>query len=608
MRQPLALGALVILACGTAHGALGTPRAADDRPRLDGRLVLDVPIARASADARHVWEEAERLRADRGPVAPDGLSLEEYTAWMRDTWGAWLGDRVRAMQDLRARFVRLADGPPNERVLAAVVAGYLYEDLARIIEGLPLPEEVSANREMAASFASELRRQAAPAYRRARESWELCADAVVDAPDELRGWRSTCESRLAELPEVPEEAPEGDAAAVIPEECERERFQTREPSVVATGAHPYALFVASNGALSEPERDRLADAMQTSLRRRMGKARILSPREVRAARELAATSSIAPGRVCARAPSAVDVLRRREPTLERIRAFANCYSDFETPTCTLLVELGEGPDADRIWANMNRVSFDARAWTALVGRLGESDSLVVEGRGAGRPFPSGGPRVAGIELQGAWDFDDGGEARPESVLAAIDFAACRDRGGTSAAPVRLLLEVSDDGAVTRASAETGPASAARTTCVVDAARAAHFAPATGPRRAELTVEFLPSDLVRLDYRARVPDDTPPELHADEALEDWTLRDAIARCYAPLPDSSARMSSYRATLAIAPDGTVTDAPVVPAHAPRDDAGAVASCIAAALANARFGCTPGDAESQLEVTLCVGTQPR
>ncbi len=194
---------LLLAACGAAepdaHEGDDIP---DDWPRLDGALVLDVPLTTSSEEARDVWQVSERLLEERGPVPPEDLGLDQYMDWMRAVFAPWLEGRVAVMRDMREKFQALADAGGRERLFGAVVAAYLYTDFARLIEELPVPVEVEDDRAMREAFRAQLRSQAAPAWRRAREAWSACVDWAPEAPEALRAWGDTCAVRLAELPEI----------------------------------------------------------------------------------------------------------------------------------------------------------------------------------------------------------------------------------------------------------------------------------------------------------------------------------------------------------------------------------------------------------------------
>jgi hypothetical protein len=600
--------AILLAGCGASTASNDRAAAADGRPRLDGVVVLDVSIDAASPDAQEIWRTSERLLEDRGPLPPPDLGLEDYMDWMRGIWAPWLEGRVAIMRDLRERFAALAEVGSSERIFSSVVAGYLYEDFARLIEGLPVPVEVEGDREMSAAFASQLRAQAGPAWARAREAWSRCIDWAPEASEELRDWGDACTRRLAALPDLEEEA--GPRPIAWPTECQPENVATvpdgPRPDAIAsgpTGRRPVALLFADRGPLTPAERDRVTDAVFARLRRTHRTLRLVPLREVRRARAAAAAGTTQSGTHCQRPPSTLSLLRARHDDLVAGWISADCQERDGERVCTLGVHLGEKDDGTALafGARLDDVSFAVDDWIAAVALLSEeaATASVFDLVGAGR--------VAGaVQIRAVTPYGDWAEIDPRAQLsrAAEGLSRCQDEGDVPKSDAPIILDIAPDGAVTDIVIGGGPHGDARHDCITAVLEDLELSAASGERRLTFTLAFYPSAPVALPYRAIERALHPLGLAVADALGDRFLRDAVARCYAGVPTAQEAVASYQATLTVGPDGAVGDVNVVGATIPDGATDAVLQCIRDALSGARFACPPDGRPATVEATLCVG----
>lgn len=615
MRAPTTLVAALLLfaaACGGPQAAQPEPTATDDRPHLDGALVWDLSLAEGSDDVRFVWGTAERLLAERGPESPVDLSLDDYAEWMHANWSPWLEARVVALQELRPLLAALGEAGERERVFASVVAGYLYGDFARLIEAMPVPVEVQGEAELRAAFAEQLRSQAAPAWGRAREAFRQCVEWAPTAPPALAGWGEACAHRLEQIPDITA-APPRPPAIAWPDECTTRPTGDRPgaPAAAPIGRRPIALVSGSRGPLTVGEMDRVVDAVHARLRRVHRAFRFLPLREVRAARANAEQRRISPRRVCTRAPSTAAVLRRRHHDLVTASVMADCHPgdgrEDEGSTCSLTVSFAGASDAlDFIVAGViAEDSFDVADWLAAVPQLGEeSDTAHVFGalvgsltRGAG----GGAARLRSVHALGAW-----GDASPTHALRGAEprLGACRDVGDVPASDLTVVLEVAPDGGVSDLDVALREGATERVACVTAVFEDLELPPGEGTRRLTMTVEFGPDRSPSLPFRAVEAQPHDAAISAPEALADPFLRDAVARCYAGNADAHGAVTSHRARLTVDAAGAVTGVVVEGVTTPLGADEDLVACITGALRTARFACTPGTSEVEVEAVFCVG----
>ena len=604
MRPTLVLAvACLLLACSGPQPIADQPERRD-LPQLDGRPVLDVPLSQAPEPVRQIWDAATSLTADRGPRITSALTVEAYRSWISERWAPWLNARVERVQHLRAQLDGLAEGTAAQRLFAAVVGARVYEDFARIIESMPLPEGLADDRELAATFHAELRTQAAPAHRRAAELWTRCIEQVQAAPEAMRSWRTECARRLALVPSTPaQETAAGGQPMVVPPECEARPRVGREPEQQRpTGNRLIALLPDGSGVLGLGEMDQLTDAVARELRRRQRTIRIVAARELAEARRLVAQLSRRAGNTCARAPRLVDVLRARHPDLVVGELLAACHIHGQSgESCALQVHLGRQADGSPWTLSTSLPAETAELGPFLAAVLQLADGMAVSGlvgMTQDEP-PPGGAALLHVNTHGAW-----GELRPAAAIEPLRpaLAACRSIGRPPPSDISAVLVVAPDGTVTEVFLDGGPSGAERLACVDAALRQLRLPESPGPRRLSFDVRFLPDEVPDVDYRVVGTEEAPDALLADEALRDWFLRAAVGRCIAGRSDAARQMLSFRAHLFIGPDGGVTDSSVEGVTAPPDDA--LSTCIDDALRGARFSCSADGGESELEVVLCVG----
>ncbi len=601
----LAPAVLFAVACGGASAPAPAPAPADDRPRLDGVLVWDVPLDEASDDVRFVWESAQRVLAEAGPESPTDLSLDDYTEWMHANWSPWLESRVTVLQGLRERFTALAEAGSRERIFAAVVAAYVYDDFAKRIEAMPVPIEVQGEPDLVAAFAEQLRAQAAPAWRRARESFSQCVEWAPDAPPELARWGEACARRLAETPDVVV-APPPPREIAWPTECtthpEGPRPGIAEPA--PTARRRVALLYQGDGPLTQAEMDRVVDAMHAHLRRTQPGLRLLPMREVRAARALSAGRRASRRLSCARAPSTSALLRARHADLVMAWVSAACYEDPGAPrTCMLSVSLGRKEDGSHfgLGAELEEDSFDVDDWLAVVPELEEGGGTAallsrLSGASDGRAV-----HLRFVRSLGAW-----GDASTADALGAAEvaLATCRDVGDVPPSDLPVVIEVTPDGGVADIDIPLRDRATERVACVTNIFEDLELPPGEGPRRLTMTVEFRPDASPSLPFRSVEARLHHTAINARQALSDRFLRDALTRCYAGNPDAHGAVTSHRAKLTIDRSGTVTGVALEGMTTPLGADEDLDACISGALRTARFACTPDGSEVEVEAVFCVG----
>ena len=83
--------------------------------------------------------------------------------------------------------------------MAGALVALMYEDVARIIRRVPVPDELRSEPEIATVFREVIDAQARPYLDHARRAYRACA-LNSRGHSELRHWMRFCQERGADLP------------------------------------------------------------------------------------------------------------------------------------------------------------------------------------------------------------------------------------------------------------------------------------------------------------------------------------------------------------------------------------------------------------------------
>ncbi len=349
----------------------------------------------------------------------------------------------------------------------------------------------------------------------------------------------------------------------------------------------------------------MADAVYRWVRRTHRSLRLLPLREVRRARDAAASGRTLAGTACARAPATTDLLHARHADLVRGSVSADCYFVDDERVCSLDVFLGKKDDGSPLALGVQLVepSFDVDDWLAAVDRLAEDGARAMLLGLAATGGVAGAVQLRNVTPYGAWAEVDVGRAlsRGERTLGA-----CRDAGDVPPTDMRVVLEVAPDGAVSDIDIDPGPYGDPREDCVTNALEDLTLPAGTGERRVTFTLAFYPESPVALPYRAVERAPHASALGVDRALSDRFLRDELSRCYAASTAPAGSVGSYHATFTTNAEGAVTDVSLEGIHAAEGVGEEVLACMKHALEGARFACTPDGESATVEATLCLGAR--
>ncbi len=221
MKKPALLLALSIAAaCGgaqTRDDAAPVPGDVDAPPSmaaLPGTRALEPEF---SERMRFGFELAEEAFTLQPPPPPASAKVADVQAWSDGALKDWLQRRQHAVDSARRELDLAAEEAHPQRVVAGAVIGLLYEDIARVLRGIPVPDEVQEEPEMVEIYREVVDSNASPYLEYARRAYRACA-ANAEGPDELRPWSSFCSGRADRLPGNDEDVPDGTTVVVVEED------------------------------------------------------------------------------------------------------------------------------------------------------------------------------------------------------------------------------------------------------------------------------------------------------------------------------------------------------------------------------------------------------
>jgi len=157
----------------------------------------DPGLVQGSWRMRRGWQRARDALSAVPPPRPeelDSFGVQAYWANF-DEWLAELTDRIDAAHD---DLDEAAFEDRRQRVVAEAVLGLIYEEAAREIASLPIPDRIGDDVVDSAAHAERLERQARAFRERSRASYRECAQRGIQ-PLDLRDWSRFCAARGQQL-------------------------------------------------------------------------------------------------------------------------------------------------------------------------------------------------------------------------------------------------------------------------------------------------------------------------------------------------------------------------------------------------------------------------
>ncbi len=203
MRASLHLGVLFVLAAGcggatTRQGPLD-PGQVGSAPSMECLPDPDVEQSTLSRRMRFGWTLAEESFLVPPPPPPGERSAADLSHWSETVLSAWLERKTHTIEAARRELDVAAEEDHRQRIIGGAIVGLMYEDVARVLRGIPAPSELDDEPEIRAIYRDVLRSQARPFLEHARRAYGACAQNAVQ-PAGMRHWSRFCAGRQDRLP------------------------------------------------------------------------------------------------------------------------------------------------------------------------------------------------------------------------------------------------------------------------------------------------------------------------------------------------------------------------------------------------------------------------
>ncbi|MFK8002674.1 MAG: hypothetical protein AB8H86_24025 [Polyangiales bacterium] len=149
---------------------------------------------------RFAWLLTEQsFEVQAPPAPPSSARTVELQDWTDVTLQPWLAQKTRLVEAARAELNVAAEEAHPQRTIAGALVALMYEDVARVLRRVPVPDELRSEPEIATVFREVIDAQARPYLDHARRAYRACALNSRGHSD-LRNWMRFCQDRGAELP------------------------------------------------------------------------------------------------------------------------------------------------------------------------------------------------------------------------------------------------------------------------------------------------------------------------------------------------------------------------------------------------------------------------
>lgn len=192
---------LVLCACGGPQMRAGEPYRgrADGDPSMEALPEPDVADEELTPRMRFAIELAQASFLVERPAPPEGRHASEITAWSDGPLRAWMERKTAAVDAARRELDAAAEENHRQRIMAGAIVGLLYEDLARTLADVPVPDDLDDEPEILDIYFQSARSQARPFVEHARRAYAACAANAIE-PSGMRHFARFCADREDGLP------------------------------------------------------------------------------------------------------------------------------------------------------------------------------------------------------------------------------------------------------------------------------------------------------------------------------------------------------------------------------------------------------------------------
>lgn len=216
LRATLAAACGALLACASRSGALH-PGRIDGPPGMEALPDADVPEQALSERMRFGLQLAAESFAVAAPAPPPSRRALDLEDWSDGPLRAWIERKTRAIEAARRELDAAAEESHRQRIVGGAVVGLMYEDVARVLSSVPVPEDLDDEPDILAAYRDVIRMQVRPFLETARRAYHACAANATEPPG-MRHWSRFCRGRLDGLPGADEPTAGDTRVEVLPDD------------------------------------------------------------------------------------------------------------------------------------------------------------------------------------------------------------------------------------------------------------------------------------------------------------------------------------------------------------------------------------------------------
>ena len=172
---------------------------AEGSPTMECLPDPDVVDEELSEHMRFGRRLAEQSFGIPNPEPPASRAASELTEWAEGSLRAWLEQKTQAVEAARRELDAAAEEQHRQRIMGGAIVGLMYEDVARVLVDLPVPDDLDDEPEILALYRDVLEGQARPFLETARRAYHACA-LNASEPASMRHWARFCADREDALP------------------------------------------------------------------------------------------------------------------------------------------------------------------------------------------------------------------------------------------------------------------------------------------------------------------------------------------------------------------------------------------------------------------------
>ncbi len=140
-------------------------------------------------------EFAQESLSLKPPAPPARTDSESITQWSNTELQSWLQLKLKAVNGAQSELDKASYVSIKELIVAGATVGIIYEDIATVIQNLPLPDEIKNDRDAISLFREVAADQSQPFIEKADRAYKACALNAESGPEDMGLWSPFCAGR-----------------------------------------------------------------------------------------------------------------------------------------------------------------------------------------------------------------------------------------------------------------------------------------------------------------------------------------------------------------------------------------------------------------------------